>query len=207
MTLLFVFDMDNVLYEYDWRVRMQLMSELTGYDVAELRRRWWNPEGEWTAEAGGFADATEYLAAFSAAMDQHIDEAEWVRIRAAAMTPWPESIAAVERAAELGTVTLLTNNGPLSMKHLRELAPALVPVFGDHLFTSSHYGARKPEPEVFERVLAAYDAAPEDTFFADDMLVNVEGARRLGITAHLFTDAPGLLAAIEAFAAARTSAR
>ncbi len=29
MTLLFVFDMDDVLYDYDWRVRIAGMTELT----------------------------------------------------------------------------------------------------------------------------------------------------------------------------------
>ena len=52
MGLLFVFDMDDVLYDYDWRIRMAGLTELTGHDFAELRRRWWNATGEWAAEAG-----------------------------------------------------------------------------------------------------------------------------------------------------------
>ena len=38
------------------------------------------------------------------------------------------------------------------------------------------------------------------------MVENVEGARSLGITAYHYGDAPGLLAAIEDFAARRPSA-
>ena len=52
MGLLFVFDMDDVLYDYDWRVRMRGLSDLTGLDFAELRRRWWHAEGEWAAAIG-----------------------------------------------------------------------------------------------------------------------------------------------------------
>lgn len=202
MTLLFIFDMDNVLYEYDWRVRMADMTTLTGYGLDELRRRWWHDEGEWAAEAGAFATSDDYLAAFSTAMGQDIDEDEWVRIRGAAMTPWPDSIAAVHRAAELGQVTLLTNNGILTGKHLAALAPEIVDVFGEHLLTSSHYGARKPDPVVYERVLEAYDTDAGDAFFADDMRSNVDSAASVGITAHLFTTSAALLAAIEEFAAA-----
>ena len=76
-------------------------------------------------------------------------------------------------------------------------------VFGDDLYTSSDYGARKPDPEVFTAVLEQYDAKPEDAFFADDLLTNIEGALSVGITAHLFTDAAKLLTAIEEFAALR----
>lgn len=198
--LLFIFDMDDVLYDYDWRVRMAGMTQLTGLSLEELRKRWWHEKGEWAAEAGGFASAESYLSAVEEAMGMPIDENEWVRVRGEAMTAWPDSLAAVRRASELGQVTLLTNNGPLVSKHLSTLAPELVELFGEHLFTSSDYGARKPDPVVFERVLASYGTAPEDAFFADDLQANVEGARRVGITAHLFTTSAGLLEAIEAFA-------
>jgi len=203
MSLLFIFDMDDVLYDYDWRLRMSAMTEITGLPLDELRRRWWHNDGEWAAEAGGFASAAEYLSAFEKAIGMPVDETQFVEARAGAMTVWPESLAAVRRASELGTITLLTNNGPLVSKHLRAIAPELVELFGDHLFTSSDYGARKPDPVVFERVLAAYDAAPENTFFADDMRVNVEGAAGLGITTYHFGTPQGLHAAIEEFAAAR----
>jgi len=205
MTLLFIFDMDDVLYDYDWRVRMAGMTEITGIPLAELRRLWWHDEGEWAGEAGQFASVEEYFAAFQKAIGVTVDEDEWVRVRRAAMTPWPDSFAAVRRASELGQVTLLTNNGPLAHKHLRTLAPDLIELFGDHMFTSSHYGARKPNPVVFERVLEAYGARAEDTFFADDMQINVEGARSVGITSYHFGTSAGMLAAIEEFARSRAA--
>jgi putative hydrolase of the HAD superfamily len=201
--LLFIFDMDDVLYDYDWRVRMAGMTELTGLSLEELRDRWWHESGEWAAEAGDFPTADAYLSAFQEAIGMPVDEAEWVRVRGSAMTAWPESLAAVRRASELGQVTLLTNNGPLVAKHLPTLAPDLVELFGDHLFTSSNYGARKPNPLVFERVLEAYGVAAQDAFFADDLQVNVEGAASVGITAHRFSTPAGLLAAIEEFAVSR----
>ncbi|WP_284252603.1 HAD family hydrolase [Pseudolysinimonas kribbensis] len=146
MPLLFVFDMDDVLYRYDWRVRMGLLEELTGHDLVELRRRWWHDDGEWRAEAGGYATAGEYHAAFETAMGMPVPVDDWLRIRRAAMTPWPESFAAVRRAAELGEVALLTNNGPLVEAHLATLAPEIAELFGSELHTSSFYGARKPDP-------------------------------------------------------------
>ena len=203
MTLLFIFDMDYVLYDYNWRVRMDGMAELTGLSFTELRARWWNESGEWAAEAGVYATAEEYLDAHQEALGVSIDVDEWVRLRRLGMTPWPESIAAVERAAELGQVTLLTNNGALVSRHLRTLAPELVGVFGDHLHTSSDYFARKPNPVVFERVLEKYGVAASDAFFADDRPENIEGAASVGIDAHLFESSAGMLAAIEEFAAAR----
>ena len=203
MSLLFIFDMDDVLYDYNWRMRMAGMTELTGLSLAELRERWWHDDGEWAGEAGVFETPDAYLDAFSAAIGVDVDEDEWVRVRGSAMEARPEAIAAVRRASELGTVTLLTNNNALTGKHLRTLAPELIDVFGDHMITSSHYRARKPNPLVFERVLAAYDTPAADAFFADDMQDNVEGARSIGITAYHYGTAAGMLDAIEAFAALR----
>lgn len=203
MTLLFIFDMDDVLYEYDWRARMAAMSELTGLSFLELRRLWWHDDGEFGAEAGLYPTGDEYLAAFERAIGQSVDVARWVEIRAAAMTVWPDSIAAARRASELGQATLLTNNGALLGDHLPTLAPELVDIFGDNLRTSSHYGARKPDPAVYERTLDAYGVDARNAFFVDDMQVNVESARQLGITSHQFLDCAGLHRAIEEFAEAR----
>jgi putative hydrolase of the HAD superfamily len=201
MSLLFIFDMDDVLYDYDWRVRMAGMTAMTGHSLDELRRRWWNDRGEWAAEAGVFETAEAYLSAFEAAVGTPVDEAEWVRVRGAAMTAWSESLEVVRRASTLGQVTLLTNNGALVSKHLRTLAPELVDLFGDHLFTSSDYRARKPNPVVFERVLASYNVDASEAFFADDMRINIEGAASVGITSHLFTSPARMGTAVEEFAA------
>lgn len=204
MTLLFVFDMDEVLYDYDWHTRMAGLSELTGVDFAELRRRWWHEDGEWAAEAGRWPDGASYLAAWREAVGVHVDVDVWLENRAAAMRPRPPAIASAARAAELGNVTLLTNNGPLIGENLATVAPDLVPIFGSqHLRASAHYGARKPDPQVFSRVLDEYRTQASEVFFVDDMPENVAGARSVGITAHLYRDAEGLLAAIEDFAAAR----
>ena len=203
MTLLFIFDMDDVLYDYDWRARMAGMTRMTGHSLAELRRRWWTTEGELAAEAGGYATGADYLAALEAALETPVDEAEWVRVRGAAMTPRPDALAAVRRAAQLGTVTLLTNNGALTARHLPALAPELVDIFGEHLYTSSDYGARKPDPAVLSRVLDSYGVPADRAFFADDMPENVAGAASVGITAHLYSSAAAMRAAIEDFAAAR----
>jgi putative hydrolase of the HAD superfamily len=88
-------------------------------------------------------------------------------------------------------------------EHLAVLAPEIAPLFGEHLRTSSYYGARKPDPAVFRALLREYDADPADVFFADDLVENVRGAESVGITGHVFTSGAALLHAVEAFAASR----
>lgn len=201
--MLFIFDMDNVLYDYNWRIRMHGLTDLTGWDFHELRRRWWHTDGEWRAEAGIPATGEEYLEAVNTALESSLDQETWLTNRRSGMEVWPDMVEVARRASTLGDITLLTNNGALIGEHLATLAPELVPVFGDHLFATAHYGARKPDPEVFARVLDSYQATPEETFFIDDMPDNIRGAQSLGISGTVFGpgDTPeSAWAAMEAFA-------
>jgi glucose-1-phosphatase len=206
--LLFVFDMDDVLYDYDWRVRMTGLARLSGLDVGELRRRWWTASGgEGSAEAGAYRTGAEYLAAATAAIGTEIDVETWMRLRREAMTPRPAVLDIVRRAGELGRTSLLTNNGILVHERLAELAPELVDLFAPQdLRASAFYGARKPDPAVFRALLAAYGADPAEVFFADDLIENVEGARSVGITAHHYREPGALRDAVERFAAERAAA-
>lgn len=201
MSLLFLFDMDDVLYDYDWRTRMAGLTAITGHDLHELRRRWWISGLEWQAEAGTPSTPEAYLAAVNDAIGADIPVEEWVRIRSEATRPRPAALDAVRRASELGRVALLTNNGILIHEQLHVVAPELVPIMGrEHMHASAAFGARKPDPLVYARVLEHYDVAAESAFFTDDRPENIEGAASIGITAHLYRDAAGLRAAIEEFA-------
>ena len=205
MALLFAFDMDGVVYDYAWQRRMTLMSELSGLPVAELSRRWWDAgRGEGVAEAGGFATGVEYLAALNAALGSSLSVEDFMAVRRSSMVVRPAVVATIRRAAQLGRVTVLTNNGALVDERLPELAPELASTVGvEHLRASSRYRARKPDPLVFRRMLGCYGAQPADTFFTDDQAENVEGASAVGITAHLYADADRLRSEVEAFAADR----
>jgi FMN phosphatase YigB (HAD superfamily) len=68
----------------------------------------------------------------------------------------------------------------------------------EHLFERTYYshlvGKRKPQPDIFEQVLAENDLKPEETLFIDDSPQHLETARKLGIQTFLMT-APDTLAA------------
>ncbi|KRO39332.1 MAG: HAD-IA family hydrolase [Microbacteriaceae bacterium] len=185
--MLFIFDMDNVLYDYHWRDRMTSLTNATGIDFHELRRLWWHDEGEWQAEAGNPATGDEYIARVNEALGSNIAREDWVEWRKQAMVFRPEVVTAVKFARKHGQVTLLTNNGMLIGEELPAVAPHLVPFFGEHMFATAHYGARKPDPLVFQRVLERYGAEGSDTFFVDDTPDNLRGASELGITTQWFS--------------------
>ena len=51
----------------------------------------------------------------------------------------------------------------------------------DVILFSAEEGIEKPDPEIYRRALARLNVAPAEAVFVDDMLVNVEAARALGM--------------------------
>jgi epoxide hydrolase-like predicted phosphatase len=58
----------------------------------------------------------------------------------------------------------------------------------DVIVISAEERVRKPDPEIYQRALARLGVAPEEAVFVDDRLLNVEGARRVGMHVVHFTD-------------------
>jgi putative hydrolase of the HAD superfamily len=77
---------------------------------------------------------------------------------------------------------------------------AMLPV--DEIFEvvvdSAFVGSRKPEPRIYEITLERLGASPEMTLFVDDVEVNCEGARKLGIGAVRFRSTEQAIGEIEA---------
>ena len=204
--LLFLFDFDKTLYAYDFRKRLPRLAELTGVSQYALAKNWWEAGHEAAAEAGEYHSSEEYLAAFNEVTGGRLTVDGWLEARRAAMTPIPGSIAALHRAAELGTVSLLSNNPIIFRDSLPELAPEVARVLGENDLVSAVLGARKPEARIYTRALGRFGIAPEDTFFIDDSAENVRGAEAVGITGFQLLEIEGgyntdaLDDAIEAFA-------
>ncbi len=61
--------------------------------------------------------------------------------------------------------------------------------FFDRIFLSYEMNLRKPDPEIFRRVLSDAQICPEETIFIDDNALNVAAAGELGI--HTFHETDG----------------
>ncbi|MEP6480905.1 MAG: HAD-IA family hydrolase [Rhodoglobus sp.] len=203
----YFFDLDKTLYAYDFRYRLPELSRLTGASQYHLAKTWWAAGNEFRAELGSWPTADEYLDEFSrVTATRRLSLEEWASARRLAMTRIPGSISALARAAELGTVSLLSNNPAATATALPSLAPDVVEIMGPNLLFSYQLRARKPGQEIYRRALAHYAVDAADCFFADDSAANIEGARAVGITSHQLRfrhgvyDTDALVAAIEAFA-------
>jgi FMN phosphatase YigB (HAD superfamily) len=204
---LFFFDLDKTLYAYDFRRRLPTLATMLGASQYHLARSWWADGFEARAEAGEWPSPDEYLDQFSAVTGtRRLDLEEWAAARRVAMTRIDGSVAALRRAAELGTVSLLSNNPAATGAALPLLIPDVLEILQGNVLVSFMLGARKPHPELYLRALAHYGATASDAFLADDSTANVEGARAVGMAAHQLVAVDGvfqtdaLLTSIEEFA-------
>lgn len=211
---LYFFDLDKTLYTYDFRFRLPEVARLTGASQYHLAKFWWAAGFERRAEAGEWPTSDEYLDMFARTTGgRRLSLEEWADARALAMARIDGSVDALRRAAELGRVSLLSNNPSALRDALPQLAPEVVEILGDNILVSYMLGARKPSPELFERALAHYGVDAAHAFLADDTFANIAGARAVGITAHWLEYVDGvpqtdpLHAAIEAFASRPGAAR
>jgi glucose-1-phosphatase len=204
---LYFFDLDKTLYAYNFRRRLPALAILTGVSQYHLARTWWANGFEARAVIGEWPTPDEYLDTFAEVTGtRRLTLAEWASARALAMTRIDGSMAALRRAATLGTVSLLSNNPAATASALPILAPDVVEIMGSNLLFSYMLGARKPDADIYERALAHFGVSPENAFLADDSAENIQGARAVGITSHHLVAVGGvfqtdaLFASIERFA-------
>jgi len=189
---MFFFDFDKTLYAFDFRKRLPAISRITGASEYHLAKSWWAGGFERRAEAGEWGTPDEYFAQFEQVTGVQLDLDSYCASRALASTAIPGCIEALRLAASLGPVSVLSNNPSPFMAALPLLAPDVTEIVGKNILVSCELGVRKPDPEAYRRALDRYGETAENTFFADDIAQNVEGAKSIGITAHHLTYVNGV---------------
>jgi len=110
----------------------------------------------------------------------------------------PEVVAAARALRSRYKIALLTNATPGQDSRIREQFGLDVYAEFDAYVNSAHVGLRKPDPAVFHLTLDQLGITPQQAIFLDDMLYNVDSARKLGIHTVQFVDPAMSLAELEA---------
>lgn len=96
-----------------------------------------------------------------------------------------EMLEVVRSVRKVARVALLSNGTTRLRRdlHVLDLLDEL-----DVVFNTAELGVAKPDPAVFELVLSKLGLDASRACFVDDLPENVEGARAVGLRAHLHTD-------------------
>ncbi len=182
-----IFDMDQVLYDYDHRVRLQLLEQLSGRPAAEIDAAVWGGPHEARAEAGTPDTAEGYLSQFGELLGFPIDFATWAEIRRQMMRARPDVLDLVRKLKSRADVAMLTNNGMMLKASLPVCAPEMIEIFGEKAHVSAEFKARKPDPDIYRRICGKYGYDTVECAFIDDNEVNVSGAGDAGVLGHVYT--------------------
>lgn len=182
-----IFDMDEVLYDYDHQIRLQLLEELTGRPAADIDAAVWGGAHESEAEAGNPDTAEAYLAQYAQLLGYPIDFDTWADIRRRMMRARPDVLDLVRQLKRNADVAMLTNNGMMLKATLPVCAPEIVEIFADKAHVSAEFETRKPEPEVYRLICRKYGYRPDQSAFIDDKAENVTGAEKAGLSGHVYT--------------------
>ncbi len=189
--------MDDVLCAYHVDIRIAALAEITGRAADSIRASIWETDFLEQSDRGAYS-AQAYLEEFGRRLDYPLSRVEWVAARKAAMPPFHDVLGLVGRVKKRLPVALLTNNDHLLGETLDEIFPDLIPLFGDAIFVSARIGAAKPDAACFMHCCTALKVAATETFFTDDLVENVLGAKSAGLMAHHFDGYQGLVQALEA---------
>jgi putative hydrolase of the HAD superfamily len=137
-----------------------------------------SPADYWSRVVG--TDVGDRLDAIEA-----VDVASWSH-------PYEETLALARRLAARGARLALLSNCPEPMAVAID-GMSWTDLIPDR-FYSCRLGLTKPDPAIYQKVLTALGARPQDVTFVDDRPPNVAAAAALGMRALLFTD-PATLAA------------
>jgi glucose-1-phosphatase len=132
-------------------------------------------------------------------MGYALSRSQWVEARRMAMTPFSDMLALAADLKQRVPVAVLTNNGFLTKETIALLFPELPPLFRAKLMFSAEFGARKPDREVYRRMLARLGVAPHAVLMVDDDPDNVAGAEAAGLHGHVFDGIAGLKERLAAF--------
>ena len=178
-----VFHMDGVLCRYRIERRLALLASWSGRSPDAIHAAIWRSGFEDEAERGVMS-ADEYLRGFGERMGYPLSGAQWVEARRAAIQP---DVAVLSLARQLSRhlpVGMFTNNPLLLKRHLGEVFPAVVDIFGPRAVFSAELGRSKPDPEAFRRLAARLGLVAEEILYFDDDATYVAGAREAGLSAH-----------------------
>jgi putative hydrolase of the HAD superfamily len=112
-----------------------------------------------------------------------------------------EMVEALKRVKAKFKTGCITNNLPanaIGSAAGRSLYIAEVMALFDHVIESAKIGLRKPDPRIYQMMVAALGVDPKHCVYLDDLGVNLKPARDMGMTTIKVLNAPQAIAELEA---------
>jgi putative hydrolase of the HAD superfamily len=181
----FIFDLGRVIVPYDHDRGLLILEKHCGIPIDDLRTRIYASEDLISYQTGKFT-SEEFFSHLKTLFNLQIDFREFTRIwnHTFTLTPLIEE-SVIEDLAGRFRLLILSDTNELHFEYILEKFPILRHF--DDFVLSYKVGFVKPAEEIFRIAVKQAQCAPEECIFTDDLLVNIEAARKIGINAIQFS--------------------
>ncbi|GDX07849.1 glucose-1-phosphatase [Buttiauxella selenatireducens] len=185
--MLYIFDLGNVIVDIDFNRVMGVWSDYSRVPLANLQKSFVMGDAFKRHERGQISDE-EFAQAVCDEMGMALSfdqfSAGWQAIFVGLR---PDVIAIMNKLREQGhRVVVLSNTNRLHTYFW----PGEYPQIGqaaDKIYLSQEMGMRKPDAEIYQKLLETEGFSADQAVFFDDNADNIKGAQQLGITSILVT--------------------
>lgn len=178
-----VFDLGKVLVPFDFKIGYRALEGACPYSADEIRSR--------IAQSGlvkpfetGLIEPEDFFTQLSAALGLSIGYEGFCQAWSSIFFGQLIADKVLESLAARYRLLLLSNTNAIHWQMIRANYPMLRYFHGCVL--SFEERAMKPDPAIYRALVARAGCRPEECFFTDDIALNVEGARLMGIDAVQF---------------------
>src|SRR4030095_16052029 len=116
----------------------------------------------------GVLSPDDYLRRFGERVGYPLSAAQWVEARRVAIEPDGAVLALAHQLSVHCPIGMFTNNPWLLKRHIAEVFPAVLDLFGPRAVFSAKLGLSKPNPEALRRLAPRLGCAPNEMFYFDD---------------------------------------
>jgi putative hydrolase of the HAD superfamily len=183
----FIFDLGRVLVPFDHDRGLQILEKHCGFSIDDMRRKIFASE-ELDLYQSGKISSEEFFAAIKTILSLRMVFEEFVDVWNSSFIFTPiidDSI--IENLAQRFRLLILSDTNELHFNFIRQRFPVLRHF--DDFILSYEVGCLKPSEEIFRIAVERAQCLPAECIFTDDLLGNVEGARKIGINAIQFFSA------------------
>ncbi len=180
-----IFDLGGVLIDVD--THRGLWPRLAGTAPGELDLARLVADPMFVRLGRGLIDPRSFWLEVRERLGEDWDFDTFVELWCDIFTQKPDMEALFFEIADHVPVGLLSDTEPFHWPHLLTRMPVLQAIPRPTL--SYQVGMLKPEPDFYRLAALNVGVPPEQCFFVDDVLRNVDGARAIGMDAEQFMDA------------------
>ena len=181
-----IFDLGNVLLDFNHMIAAEKLSGFTDKEGKEIYDLFFDSQQTKLFEEGKIS-ASEFFKGVKGMLNLKIPYEEFVPIWNGIFYFTDKNLQVYNLARSLKTgyrLALLTNINFLHLEHVKKIFPILDAFH--NILASCELGLRKPQPEIYQKALEILGTQAQETFYTDDRIELISGAKKLGINAVVF---------------------